>query len=194
MSRYIIAVTGASGSIYAQRLIETMLDKKFNIHLIVSKTGMKVIEHELECVYSHWINQYRGHEYFFESSVDDLFANVSSGSFKTDGMVVLPCSMGTVGRIAHGTSDNLIIRAADVCLKERRPLIACVRETPYNEIHLKNMLKINSAGGIILPLNPGFYHKPKTIDEIIDSQIGRVLDLLNIENDLMKRWGSDASH
>lgn len=188
MNRYIIAVTGASGSIYAQSLINALLDSSCEIFLVVSETGKKVIEYELNCTYDKWIESFVNHSNFNVESPDNMFSSISSGSYKTNGMVILPCSMGTLGRISAGTGDNLIIRAADVCLKERRTLICCVRESPYNEIHLINMLKLSRAGSIILPLSPGFYQKPKSIENIINNQTGKILDMLDIENNLLKRW------
>jgi len=118
----------------------------------------------------------------------DLGAEISSGSARHDGMVIIPCSVGTLGRIASGTSDNLIIRAADVCLKERRPLVLCVRETPINRLHMENMLRAYESGAIIMPISPAFYHHPKTIDELCDAFATRVLDQLGIFQDDTRRW------
>lgn len=193
MNHYILGITGASGSLYAQRFIKFMVNNSYYLHVITSNTGKIVIEEELECKYDRWKNQFNNTDLFIEESQDNLFANISSGSFKTKGMIILPCSMGTLGRVANGISNDLISRAADVTLKENRPLILCVRESPYNEIHLKNMLQISRAGGTILPLSPGFYNKPQSISEIIDSQIARILDLLHIDNDLMTRWTGNKS-
>jgi 4-hydroxy-3-polyprenylbenzoate decarboxylase len=125
---------------------------------------------------------------FFD--IDDLFAPPSSGSYRLDGLVILPCSMGSVGRIASGISSNLLERASDVMLKERKQLIICPRETPLNSIHLENMLKLSRCGVNIVPTSTAFYYKPKTIEDIIDFHIGKVLDILGINHSLFKRWGA----
>ncbi len=189
MSKYIIAITGASGSIYGKKIVELLLHLGHEVHLIISKTGMQVLSHELLISYECFIKEFNVSSNFHVEIEDDFFSPVASGSFKTSGMVILPCSMGTLGKIAGGSSDNLIIRAADVCLKEKRKLIICPRETPYNGIHLKNMLALNDAGACIAPISPGFYNFPKTLDDIINHHCSRVLDLLEIENPNAKRWG-----
>ncbi|MFZ7121309.1 MAG: UbiX family flavin prenyltransferase [Eubacteriaceae bacterium] len=188
MKKIIIGITGATGSIYAFKLIEFLIENNIEVHIIASENGKKVFSYELEFSYEDWIKKLKSKGNIHEHSPENLFANISSGSFITHGMIVLPCSMGTLGRIANGSSDNLIIRASDVCLKEKRPLILCVRETPYNMIHLKNMLSVTQSGGIVMPLSPSFYTKPNCIDDIVNSIIGRILDLLKIDNSLIKRW------
>ena len=120
--------------------------------------------------------------------IDDVTSNVASGSFRTDGMVVIPCSMKTLAGIATGYSDNLLLRAADVTLKERRPLVLVVRETPLSLIHLENMVAVTRAGAVVLPAMPAFYHRPKTVDELVDQVVGKALDLLGVDHTLYRRW------
>ena len=179
----VVAITGASGAIYGKRLLEVLHDKKVETHLVVSKVAEKVIEHELETT-KRSLEKLADHIY----DVDDLTAPLLSGSFKTDGMVIIPCSMKTVAGIAHGYSDNLILRAADVTLKERRKLILVPRETPLNVIHLRNLLELSKQGVAIIPAMPAFYHKPKKIDALVDYVVGKVLDCLDIEHKLFRRW------
>ena len=181
--RLVVAITGASGAIYGKRLLEVLHDKKVETHLVVSKVAEKVIEHELETT-KRSLEKLADHIY----DVDDLTAPLLSGSFKTDGMVIIPCSMKTVAGIAHGYSDNLILRAADVTLKERRKLILVPRETPLNVIHLRNLLELSKQGVAIIPAMPAFYHKPKKIDALVDYVVGKVLDCLDIEHKLFRRW------
>jgi 4-hydroxy-3-polyprenylbenzoate decarboxylase len=181
--RLIVAITGASGVIYGKRLLEVLRSRKIETHLVISKAAERVIGHELglarvdleklaTCAYG----------------VDDLNACIVSGSFKTDGMVVIPCSMKTLAGIAHGYSSDLILRAADVTLKEKRRLILVPRETPLNIIHLRNMLILAEQNVIILPAMPAFYHRPKNVDSLVDYVVGKVLDILGIEHSLFERW------
>jgi len=190
LSKYIIGMTGASGSIYGVRLIEELLKMGNEVHIIITDSGRKVLKYEtdytVELLKNH-LEQFKGDNKI--QDIDDLFAATASGSFRTDGMVVLPCSMATLGEIANGVSKNLLGRSADVCLKERRKLIIVPRETPLNTIHLKNMLSLSEAGALILPAMPGFYHKPETIDDMINFVVGKVMDSLGIENDLFDKWG-----
>ncbi len=183
-SEIIIGISGASGVQYGIRLLETLKRMKgFETHLVISESAKELIGIETE--YSiRDVEQLADHVY----GDDDFTAPIASGSHKTKGMVVAPCSMKTLASIAVGMSDTLISRAADVCLKEKRPLILMVRETPLNLIHIENMERAIKAGASILPACPAFYPKPKTIDEIIDFMAGRALDLLNIEHNLYKRW------
>lgn len=181
--RLIVAITGASGSIYCRRLLEVLRGMGVEVHLVVSESAKLVIEHELgniqelEALADHVHNS------------RDLNAPLTSGSFNVDGMVVIPASVKTIAAIASGYSDNLIARAADVQLKERRPLILVPRETPLSAIHLENMAKLSRLGVIILPAMPAFYHKPKTISDLVDFVVGKVLDQLGMEHDLYRRWG-----
>jgi flavin prenyltransferase len=189
LSKYIVGITGASGSIYGVRLIEELLKSGNEVHLIITESGKKVLSYETE----YTVELLKKHLEEFGSNikihdVDNLFAPTASGSFKTDGMIILPCSMSTVGEIANGMSKNLVGRSADVCLKERRKLIVVPRETPFNTIHLRNLLSLSEAGAVILPAMPGFYHKPETIEDIIDFVVGKVMDSLGIENNLFKKW------
>ncbi|MDI6734853.1 MAG: flavin prenyltransferase UbiX [bacterium] len=182
--KIIIAITGASGIIYAQRLIELLLQQEdIEISLSLSKTSALLIEDELKVKID--LQKFNPEELFGEKGkgivyyhYEDLTANFISGSNHFDAMVIIPCSMGTLARIAGGLSDNIILRTADVALKERRKLILVPRETPLNYIHLRNMLELTTAGAIILPACPGFYHHPKTINELVDFVVWRVLDHL----------------
>ena len=181
--RLIVAITGASGAIYGKRLLEVLRNKSVETHLIISKIAEKVIAHELEMTEKD-IKKLVAYAY----DADDLHAPIVSGSFKTNGMVIIPCSMKTLAGISHGYSDNLILRAADVMLKEKRKLILVPRETPLSVIHLRNILDLAQQGIVIVPAMPAFYHKPKNINSLTDYVVGKVLDLLGIEHTLFKRW------
>jgi len=183
--RLIVAITGASGVVYGKRLLEVLRDEHVETHLIVSKAAEEVIKHELEMTRK---DLERLANYAYE--VDDLVAPLVSGSFKTDGMIIIPCSMKTLAGIAHGYSDNLILRSADVTLKERRKLILVPRETPLSAIHLRNMMELAGQGVAIVPAMPAYYHKPKNIDDLVDYVVGKVLDCLGINQMLFKRWSS----
>ena len=181
--KLVIAMTGASGAIYTQRLLDNLDPSKHEIHFISTKHAREVAGIELpkgELKFSERIICY--------DENDSMFVPFVSGSAKFDAMVVIPASMGTIGRIAHGVSDSTVARAADVFLKERRKLILVPRETPYNLIHLRNMAMLTEAGATIIPASPAFYNKPKTITELVDTIIARVLDHLGIEHKLVKRW------
>ncbi|HIC92423.1 MAG TPA: UbiX family flavin prenyltransferase [Syntrophaceae bacterium] len=187
-SGYILAITGASGAIYAKRFIEYFSKHQMPLNCIISDAGRRVWEIELEGNIKNMlptsIPLY---------SQNDLAAPMASGSFLTlaQAMVILPCSMGTLANIAQGLASNLISRAADVMLKERRPLILVPRETPLNRIHLQNMLKVSEAGAIILPAMPGFYHRPQNIQDMVDFLVGKILDTLGLPHEFFKRWGSE---
>ncbi len=183
--RLIVAITGASGVIYGKRLLEVLGESKVEIYLIVSKAAESVIRHELGTTKKQ-LEKLAKHVY----DVNDLSASLASGSFKTEGMIVIPCSMKTLAGIAHGYSDNLILRAADVALKEKRKLILVPRETPLSVVHLRNMLNLASQGVHILPAMPAFYHKPEKMEDLIDFVVGKALDLLGMEHELFKRWSS----
>ncbi len=180
--RLIVAVTGASGVIYGRRLLE-VLKGKCEVHLIISRASEELIEYELGATKKELEN-------LANCTYDegDFCASLASGSFKTDGMVVIPCSMKTLAGIAHGYSENLILRAADVTLKEKRKLIIVPRETPLSAIHLRNMLELSMQGVIIVPATPAFYHKPQKIEDLVDFVVGKVLDSLGIEHELYARW------
>jgi 4-hydroxy-3-polyprenylbenzoate decarboxylase len=181
--KIVIGFSGASGIIYGIRLIEVLHSINIETYLIISEWAKKNIEIEtnktLEYVKSLSSVNYDNFR---------LDASVSSGSFLHDGMVIVPCSMKSLSSIANGYDDTLISRAASVTLKESRKLIIVPRETPLSRIHLENMIKLQQAGAIILPAMPGFYHKPSTIEEIVDHLVGKILDQLNIKHDLFKRW------
>ncbi|NIP23918.1 UbiX family flavin prenyltransferase, partial [Candidatus Bathyarchaeota archaeon] len=171
--RLIVAITGASGVVYGKRLLEILREKKVETYLIVSEAAENVIEHELETT-KRELEKLASHV----CDVNDLSAPIVSGSFKTDGMIVIPCSMKTLAGIAHGYSENLILRAADVTLKEKRKLILVPRETPLSMVHLRNMLDLASQGVFIVPAMPAYYHKPEKIEDLIDFVVGKALDLL----------------
>ncbi len=178
-----IAITGASGSAYAQKLLRSIPGDKYDLHLVSSEAGRLVYELETGVALAEDLPP--GVHTHVET---DMGAALASGSFPCAGMVIVPCTMGTLGAIASGLSQNLIHRAADVCMKERRPLILVPRETPLNRIHLTNMLKAAEAGAIILPAMPGFYHKPCSISDMIDFVVARILDQLGIEHNLTQPW------
>lgn len=187
--RYIVGITGASGSIYGVRLVEELIKMGNEVTLVFTDYGKKVLQYELDQSIESILQEYKG--YAGNISIydnNDLFAPIASGSYPLDGMAILPCSMTTLAKSANGISDNLLNRAADVCLKEKRKLIIVPRETPLNAIHLKNMLKLNEAGAVILPAMPSFYHKPKTMEDMVDSIVGRVLKSLEICNKLYTEW------
>lgn len=180
----IIGITGASGAIYGIRLLEALsANKNVETHLIISETGENNIRHETD-----WkVEQVRALANF-NHGIQDIGANLASGSFKRDGMVIAPCSMKTLSALANGYADNLLTRSADVVLKERKKLVLMARETPLHLGHLRNMETLTEMGAVIFPPVPAFYHKPKTIQDIIDHTIGKVLDLFNIEHNLFQRW------
>jgi flavin prenyltransferase len=182
--RLIIAITGATGAIYGVRLLQT-LRKLGGVesHLLISSAGWLNIQHELQ------LSREDVHPLAdVVHPVRDVGASIASGSFATDGMIVAPCSMKTLASIAHGLSDNLIARAADVTLKERRRLVLMVRETPFNLAHLRNMTAVTEMGGVIFPPLPAFYNRPETIDQMIDDTVARVLDLFALGPALASAW------
>lgn len=182
--RLIIAITGASGVVYGVRLLQVLHDTPgIETHLMVSEAGVLNLHQELG------MNR-KEVEALADvvHNVRDIGASIASGSFQSDGMIVAPCSMKTLAAVAHGLSDNLIARAADVALKERRRLLLMVRETPFNLAHLRNMTAVTEMGGIIYPPLPGFYQRPQSIAEMVDHTVGRVLDLFAIPHALTPRW------
>ncbi len=189
MKRMVVAITGATGVVYGVRLLEVLRDLGMETHLVLSDAGKKNIETETQ--YSvPYVEQlaYKSHD------AADVGACIASGSFRTQGMVVAPCTIKTLSGIANSFDDNLIIRAADVTLKERRPLILVVRETPLHKGHLRLLTLAADAGATILPPVPAFYHAPKTIDDLIDQTVGKILDSLDIEHSLYRRWeGSESA-
>lgn len=181
--KILISMTGATGAIYGIRLLQVLQKTEYKTSLIISSWAKKTIETETSFSLDEVISM--ADEVYDEN---DLAAAVSSGSYQTDAVIVAPCTMKTLAGIASGYSDDLIVRCADVALKERKPLILLTRETPLSLIHLRNMTTVTEAGGIILPPMPAFYHRPKTIDDIINQTVGKILDLLNIPHDLFQRW------
>lgn len=182
--RVVLAITGATGAVYGVRLLQE-LDKAADIetHLVISKAGFLNIATELD--------MRRGELEALANVVHpdrDIGASIASGSFRTAGMIVAPCSMKTLAAIATGLADNLVARAADVTLKERRPLLLLVRETPFNLVHLRNMTTVTEMGGIIFPPVPSFYAKLESLDAMVDQTVGRVLDIFDIESSLVRRW------
>ena len=189
--RLIIAITGATGAVYGVRLLEVLRDApEIQTHLLLSEAGLLNLHQELD------LNRKQvGALADVVHNVRDIGASIASGSFQSEGMIVAPCSMKTLAAVAHGLSDNLITRAADVVLKERRRLVLMVRETPFNLAHLRNMTCVTEMGGIIFPPLPGFYHHPQSIAEMVDHTVGRVLDLFAIPHALTPRWnGLKASN
>jgi len=185
--RLVVGISGATGSIYGIRLLEILKKRRIETHLILTPTAEEIILEETP--YS--IRKVKD----LVSAVyenEDLHAPVSSGSFKTDGMIILPCSIKTLSGIAHSYNENLMIRAADVTLKERRRFILGVRETPLHQGHLELMLRASRLGAILLPPMPSFYSQPRTIDDLINHTVGKVLDLFQIDHNLYIRWGSPA--
>ncbi len=181
--RLIVAITGASGVIYGVRFLEVCRELKIETDLVVSKTAESLLDIELAKTRAEL-------EKLAYSSYppDDFQAPIASGSQARDAMVVIPCSMGTLAKIANGIADNLIVRAADVCLKQRKPLVLVIRETPLNLIHVINMERLIRAGAVIVPASPAFYHKPKQIRDLIDFVVGRVLDVLGVKHSLYSKW------
>ncbi|HWR60137.1 MAG TPA: flavin prenyltransferase UbiX, partial [Clostridia bacterium] len=185
--------TGASGSIYAVRLVEELLKRGIAVHIICTENGKKVMKYETGIEPEQWVQELkRQYSHVRLEDISDLFAGVASGSHKFDAVVVIPCSMGTLAEISGGLSKNLLCRAADVALKESRKLIIVPRETPLNAIHLENMLKLARLNATILPAMPGYYHKPRTMQDLVDFVVGKVLDSLSIENLLFEKWGNKS--
>lgn len=199
MKKIIVGITGASGAILGERLVRFLLENSHEAHVIISPSGVNVFEEELGValgrtyaeIRKNFSKHYQNHKRLFIAPADDFAARVSSGSAKIDAMVIAPCSMSTVGAIANGVTLNLIHRAASVSVKEKRPLILVPRESPLSPIHLKNLLYLSEVGAHIVPATTAFYHRPKTVEEMVDFTIGRVLDLLKIEHKLFKRWRGD---
>ena len=195
-----LALSGASGMAYGLRLLECLLAADLQVYLLVSQAAHIVAKQELgvalparasdlEKQLSEGLKARDGQLRVFGR--EDWNAPVASGSNPADAMVVCPCSMGTLAAIAHGLSDNLIERAADVMLKEQKKLILVPREAPFSTLHLENMLTLSKMNAVILPANPGFYHQPQSVEEIVDFIVARILDQLGVQHELMARWGDD---
>ncbi len=181
--RLVIGISGGSGLLYALDLLESLQHTDLELHLVVTDGAKQVIPTELDITLKDL-----GEKAQIVHKDTDLGASISSGSFKTMGMVIVPCSAGTLAKVATGLTDNLLSRAAHVTLKERRPLILVLREAPYSRTMLKNMLEAHDAGATIVPAAPGFYHRPETIADLVGTITARTLDLLGIENTRAKRW------
>jgi 4-hydroxy-3-polyprenylbenzoate decarboxylase len=195
-----LALTGASGMPYGMRLLECLLKSGHQVHLVYSQAAQIVAKQEMdmvlptrpqdaERVLSERLGDFSGELRVFGR--DDWYAPMASGSNPGDAMVICPCTMGTLAKIAAGISDDLIARAADVMIKERRPLILAPREMPFSVIHLENMLKLACAGAVIMPPNPGFYYQPDSVQDMVDFVVARILDHLGVENTLLPRWGEE---
>lgn len=182
-SRVVVGITGATGAVYAVRLLARLKIARCETHLVLSPAGVLNAHHEL-CLDRGALEALADRAY----NPADIGAAIASGSFRSDAMVVAPCSMRTLAAIAHGLSDNLLTRAADVTLKERRRLVLMVRETPFNLAHLRNMTAVTEMGGVIFPPLPAFYHRPQSIDEMIDDTVERVLDLIGVEGAAPRPW------
>lgn len=200
MKKIVVGITGASGSIYGLRLIAELLAAGHQVSVLLTnagrqvtafETGLKLADRAAECQaqFQEYFNCTDRLKYY---AIDDFFAPIASGSSAPEAVVICPCSMGTTGRIAAGLSDNLLERAADVALKERRQLLLVPRETPFNQIHLENLLRLAQAGATILPAMPGFYHKPQTLEDLVTFVVGKVLDSLGVPHQLFKPWGADV--
>jgi len=185
--RLVVGITGATGAIFGIRLLEALQGSSIETHLIVSKWGAHTLAQETSYTLDR-VRQMAAYSY----AASDQGAAVSSGSFLTAGMVIAPCSVRTLGAIASGQGEHLVHRAADVVLKERRKLVLLVRETPLNDIHLENMLKLSRMGAVILPPVPAFYNHPQSLEEMVDHIVMRALDQFGIHTDLAERWGSDV--
>lgn len=180
--KIVVGITGASGSLYACSLLQVLQSLRVDVTIVLSEMGRRVMEYECGATAQELSR--------FGEVCDnaDLFSPIASGSCKYDGMVVVPCSMNTLGAMACGLGDTLLLRAASVALKERRKLVAVVRETPYSLVHIENMAQFTRAGGVVLPASPGFYNRPTEIWQLTESISCRILDTLGIENDLGNRW------
>ena len=181
--RLVIGISGASGVIYGVRLLQALKPLPVETHLVMTPTAEVTLAHETKLKVSD-VRRLADVAY----PIGDLAAAISSGSFQTIGMIVAPCSMRSLGEIAHGISSNLLTRAADVVLKERRRLILVARETPLHTIHLRNLLTVSELGAIVAPPMPAFYNKPKTLDDVVEHTVGRLLDLFDLDTGKVKRW------
>lgn len=199
----IIGISGASGTIYGIKAVKYLLESNYNVELVISKNAVRVAQEEINLhlslnteVLKEQVLSYLQHSALSTQhsallnvwANDDIASLISSGSYRTQGMIIIPASMGTISAIANGVSDNLMTRAADVCMKEKRKLILVPREMPYSAIHLENLLKLSRIGVVIAPASPAFYSHPQNLNDSIDFVIGKVFDLFHIEHNLFKRW------
>jgi flavin prenyltransferase len=185
--RLVVAITGSSGVIYGTKTLEALYNLKIETHLVLSEWGEKNIKFETSNTIDY-VKSLATRHY----DINNMAAAISSGSFLTDGMIIVPCSMKTLSSIANGYDDNLISRAASVAIKESRKLVVVPRETPLSRIHLENMLKLSQIGAVVLPAMPGFYHKPNSMDDLIDHIVGKILDQFRIGQDMFRRWGNNS--
>ena len=186
MRRIVVGITGATGVIYGVRLLERLREVDVETHLVISRWGARTLLHETPHS-REYVETLASASY----QAGDMGAAIASGSFQTAGMVIAPCSAKSLAAIAHGYGDSLIHRAADVTLKERRPLVMLVREAPLSTIHLENMVKLSRMGAVMLPPVPAFYHSPRTLDDIVDHTVARVLDQFGIEHPATLRWSGE---
>lgn len=192
MSGYVVALTGASGVIYGIKLVQELLKRNYEVHFIVSNPALIVVQQELGWdVAERWQDTF--HEHLPGGQLtcyanSDIAARTASGSFLTEGMIIIPCTMSTIAGVANGLSNNLIERTADVMLKEKRRLVVVPRETPLSSVHLRNMLTLADMGVHIIPAMPGFYHHPQTIDDLVDFLVGKVMDSIGVTHNLFKRY------
>lgn len=187
MKKYIIGVTGASGSLLASRLLRFMSILEAEVHVIITDMGKKVFEFETGTTWESFLAELN-YASIISHENNDLFACVASGSFEANAMIIVPCSMSTLGKIATGTGDNLLCRAADVCIKEKTKLVISPREAPLHSIHLRNLLSLSEVGAVILPPVPMFYAKDNNYESMIDGIVGRILKSAGIENNLYVKW------
>ncbi|WP_021879526.1 MULTISPECIES: UbiX family flavin prenyltransferase [Paenibacillus] len=196
--RWVVGITGASGAVYGVRLVEELLRARVQVQLVVTDSGWRVLKEELgwnaskrtealELAFGDALSEGRLRLY----PNGDIGANIASGSYRVQGMAIVPCSMGTLSAVAHGSSDNLMTRAADVMMKEGRKLILMPRETPMHAVHLENMLKLSRMGVSIVPAMPAFYYGPRTMEDLVDFLVGKLMDVMGLEHDLFRRWGDD---
>ena len=185
--RLVVAITGSSGVIYGTKTLEALYNLKIETHLVLSEWGEKNIKFETSNTIDY-VKSLATRHY----DINNMAAEISSGSFLTDGMIIVPCSMKTLSSIANGYDDNLISRAATVAIKESRKLVVVPRETPLSRIHLENMLKLSQIGAIVLPAMPGFYHKPNSMDDLIAHIVGKILDQFRIGHHMFRRWGNNS--
>ena len=192
--RILVGITGASGSIYAERLLQVLTAKLERVYLIVTDSGRQVVDHELRKSETDFslrkILVDKKHPRVRIFANDDFFAPVASGSNAPDVAIIIPCSMGTLGRVSHGFSSTLLERVCDVVLKQKKRLILVPRETPLNSLHLHNMVRLSDAGAWLVPASPAFYHRPRTMVDLVDFVVSRVLDCFDFPHDISRRWNS----
>jgi 4-hydroxy-3-polyprenylbenzoate decarboxylase len=189
MSKIVVGISGASGVVYGVKILKAFHECGVETHLVITQSGVRNLLIETDYTMAD-LEPFASTIY----DVDDVGGAIASGSFKVDGMVIAPCSIKTLSAVANSFNYNLLIRAADVNLKERRKVVLLVRETPFHEGHLDLMIRVTRMGGVIMPPVPAFYHMPKTIDDLIDQSVGKVLDLFSIDAKLFRRWGTEEEN